>query len=566
MIHIQSSWNQSVWAYCKKGLLAHPVAFFLMLLGFLIVPFESILKPYWLKMAIDEALHDKGHLNQVNPQGGLHAFYGYILCLILFEVGFRLYDAASVKALPKFKSTLRLLALRYVLAQNHVFFIRYTSGALANRLQQLPQQLAQVCSTMITLYLPALITALGACFILSGVSWWLVFGLLSWIFLFAFLVYKMIQSTQITDRQHAKSDHALQDSILDVLFNIRTVQLFGTQDEEYQQLKDVQKTESAAWTDSLQQKMAMRSFFSLISIAFTLVGSIAVLRACTLGYLSLGDLVLVLLITHHVIHLSWNMSHNALYTAETCSHIQESFELLKEPIYLLERIRAKKETRSKLPLILHDINFSHDGTHRVLESINLKLNAGERIGVVGISGGGKSTLINLIAGLYPLQSGYMMIGHHKRLSNASEPSSLHSIAMLAQEPDLFNRSIWDNITYGLCVSEKSVTHALKHACAFDFVSHMPKGLGTIVGERGARLSRGQKQRLVLARFFLQKASIYLLDEALASLDEKNQSVLLQSIWEHTKGSTTIMVTHQIQHLAEADRIYELKSGRLRLIE
>jgi ATP-binding cassette subfamily B protein len=195
-------------------------------------------------------------------------------------------------------------------------------------------------------------------------------------------------------------------------------------------------------------------------------------------------------------------------------------------------------------------------------TLNLHIKAGEKLGLVGPSGGGKSTLTRLVLRFDDVQNGRITIDGQD-IRDITQASLHQQIGYVPQEPLLFHRSVRENIAYGnLGASEKDVRDAARKAYALDFIDTLPNGLDTIVGERGVKLSGGQRQRVAIARAILKNAPILLLDEATSALDSESEKVIQKALQELMQSRTTIVIAHRLSTIQKMNRIILLNDGKI----
>ena len=199
---------------------------------------------------------------------------------------------------------------------------------------------------------------------------------------------------------------------------------------------------------------------------------------------------------------------------------------------------------------------------RVIEDVNITIRPGQRVGLVGFSGSGKSTFLNLVLRLYDIQKGRILIDGQD-VREVSQDSLRRAISMISQDPMLFHRSLLENVRYGsLDASDAEVQDAARHAYAHEFISELPDGYSALVGERGIRLSGGQRQRIAIARALLKNAPIFLLDEATSSLDSVTERHIQNSIENLMRERTAIVIAHRLSTIARLDRIVVFHVGEI----
>jgi len=205
---------------------------------------------------------------------------------------------------------------------------------------------------------------------------------------------------------------------------------------------------------------------------------------------------------------------------------------------------------------IENLSFSY-GEKQILHDINLDIESGENIGIVGVSGCGKSTLLKLLAGLYSVQSGIIEV------CGARRPEDIRkNVAMVMQSTMLFPASIKDNITCGHPLSDEAIRQACDAAQLTEWIASLPDGIDTFVGERGGKVSGGQAQRIAIARAIAKNAPVVLLDEATSALDGETSKAVLSALESLTRGKTVVRVSHRPEDLSGCSRIYRLEGGRL----
>jgi subfamily B ATP-binding cassette protein MsbA len=233
-----------------------------------------------------------------------------------------------------------------------------------------------------------------------------------------------------------------------------------------------------------------------------------------------------------------------------------------------ERPRARTLTRFRQSIKFENVGFSYstdEGEKQILHNVDLEVNAGEVLAIVGPSGAGKSTLVNLIPRFFDVTSGRILIDGHD-LREVTLASLRRQVAQVTQETILFNDSVTDNIAYGQPDAKTAdVEAAARNALAHEFILNMPEGYATVVGEKGFRLSGGEKQRIAIARAILKKAPILILDEATSALDSESESLVQAALANLMQDRTVMVIAHRLSTIRRANRIAVLECGRITAI-
>jgi len=243
------------------------------------------------------------------------------------------------------------------------------------------------------------------------------------------------------------------------------------------------------------------------------------------------------------------------------SQIEEGLSELIVPYDITDKLDAKNLKKSKGHIIFKDVSFKF-GKTVLFDKFSLEVKAGEKVGIVGVSGAGKTTLTDLLLRNHDIGKGEITVDGND-IRDITRGSLRGQIAFVPQDVSLFHRTIRENIRYGnLKASDKEVVEAAKKAQAHEFVKSFPDGYDTYVGERGVRLSGGQRQRIAIARAFLKSAPILVLDEATSSLDSESELFVQSALAKLMHGKSAIAIAHRLSTLRIMDRIVVLEKGRI----
>ena len=352
----------------------------------------------------------------------------------------------------------------------------------------------------------------------------------------------------------------LTDAMREMFSGIRTVKAFKMEDEEFIEFKTINSRFFKRMMQTVKAKALNSStteFIYSLGLATVIIVGGYVISSKTISPGSLGGFVTVtaFLILTSIKKLA--KSYGKLQ--ESLSGASRVFELLDQHPTITDNPDAIELKNINNEIAFNNVNFAYD-TIPVLKDINMTVQKGQIIAIVGESGAGKSTLLDLVPRFYDTTNGSIKIdGTDIRL--IKRDSLLDQIAIVSQQTFLFNRSFKENILYGRRdASTEEIQDAAKAANIHKYITKLPKGYETVVGEQGVKLSGGQKQRVTIARAILKNAPILILDEATSSLDSESEKLVQEALDNLMKGKTTFVIAHRLSTIRHADRIIVLKKG------
>jgi ATP-binding cassette subfamily B protein len=256
------------------------------------------------------------------------------------------------------------------------------------------------------------------------------------------------------------------------------------------------------------------------------------------------------------------LSYRMLDFFEQLGTLAEALELVTQVHEIQDKPGAKAAVVKQGEIVFENISFSHADGHPVFQGLNLRIKAGEKVGLVGKSGAGKSTLVKLLRRQFEPQGGRILIDGQD-VADVTWDSVNEAIAEVQQMPGVFHRPVRDNIRYSRPEAEEQVVvGAAKDAHAHDFITNREDGYDTIVGEQGIKLSGGERQRVAIARALVKDAKILVLDEATSSLDSESEHLIQEALFELMRGRTVIAIAHRLSTIVGMDRIVYLENGRI----
>ena len=351
------------------------------------------------------------------------------------------------------------------------------------------------------------------------------------------------------------------ERLVDLLGGFSVMKLFHLQEMMLGSYNDTNQwvTDSLVNRRHIEGALESTNFFlgMVSNLGMVVVGAYLVINKMT----DFGNLIAL-------INLQAQFNRSLLQAGSYLPQVQASLagasrvaELLNEPGEP-ERYALPSANGSQADIEMQDVTFSYDEREGILNEVNISAQKGEIIALVGPSGGGKSTIIKMLLGFYPPQTGSITV-RNKSLGSYTLKQLRDMVSYVPQDAYLFDGTIEENIRYGrIKASAENVEAAAKAAHAHDFILAQPEGYNTLIGERGTKLSGGQKQRIAIARALLKDAPILLLDEATSALDSRSEQHVQQALEVLMKDRTTVVIAHRLSTIEHADVIYVIDNGRI----
>lgn len=466
----------------------------------------------------------------------------------------------------------QILSSRYfskLLSLPQSWFDEELTGAITSRLSRSITNVTDFAKAFANNFFTLLLTT-AAVLVISAWYYWPLTVLLGIVFpVYVWLT--ALTSRHWQARQQVINEHidAAGGRFQEVISQIRVVKSFVTEhaeqrgfDAHYDTTVATTKEQSTHWhlMDTLRRAVLNVVFFAIYAIIFIQTAR---------GAFSVGDMVMLIQLMSMARQPVQQMSYIIDNAQRAVSGSKDYFEVMEtRPTYAPMVSAGAGPSRITVeegsPAVdFDDVSFSYDGRNRVLDGVGFRIGRGERLALVGESGGGKSTIVNLLLGLYPPSDGQILVGG-RPTSQVPVDRLRRSIGVVFQDPSLFSGTIRENIAYGagVQVSDEQILEAARNAFADRFVRRFPDGYDTLVGERGIKLSGGQKQRISIARAILKDAPILVLDEATSALDTKSERWVQAGLESLMAGRTSLIIAHRLSTISSVDRIVTLDQGRV----
>jgi ATP-binding cassette, subfamily B, bacterial len=355
---------------------------------------------------------------------------------------------------------------------------------------------------------------------------------------------------------------AVDGEMVDVVGNMPLVWSFCGVGREHSRLDATINREMAARRRSLLYLEKLRLFHAVVTVVLIIALLAWAIVLWQNAGATAGDVVLVCTLGLSILHATRDLAVALVDVTQHLARLSEALATLLVPHRLRDHPQATSLVRSGATVEFDNVDFCYPDGRRVFRDFSLRIERGQRVGLVGQSGCGKSTLFVLLQRFYDVQGGRILLAGQD-VARVTQDSLRSAIAVVPQDISLFHRSIMENIRYGRPdASDAQVRAAITAANCEDFIEKLPEGAATIVGDRGVKLSPGQRQRIGIARAFLKDAPILLLDEATSALDSESEEAVREALDRLMGGRTVIAIAHRLSTLRNFDRIVVLQSGRV----
>ncbi len=478
-------------------------------------------------------------------------------------IGWRVSAYLSNYFQPKVMANIANECFEYMHGHSYNFFNDNFSGALVKRVNRLVRGFESVADKVMWDLSPMalkLLIILGVLFylhpLLAGV-------LLIWVFIFLGANYLFSLYKLKFDLAKSKADTQITAALSDTITNSLNVKLFSSLAFEKKRFGSVTndwfKKSKKSW-DITAHLEAGQAFFMILLEFVILYVAINLWRD---GLIGLPEFFLIQAYLFEVFHQLWGFGRVIRDLYERLAEAEEMTVLLNQKHEVSDVSDAKELVITSGKIEFKNVSFAYTkNENTVIRKLSFTAKPSEKIGLIGPSGGGKSTFVKLLLRLFNIQKGKILIDGQD-ISKVTQDSLRRSVSLVPQDPILFHRDLMENIRYGRReASDEEVIAASKMARCHEFIEGFAKGYKTLVGERGVKLSGGQRQRVAIARAILSNAPILVLDEATSSLDSESESMIQDALKNLVKNKTTFVIAHRLSTIMQMDRIIVLEDGKI----
>ncbi len=494
---------------------------------------------------------------------GVWEAFGLLAGLIAVDnLSWRVGGWIAAKTFVDVTGDIRRRLFNHTLDHSPGFFSSRRAGTLAGRISATGNAVFRIENMTVWNVLPPMIAVLGSILMIAFVDPAMGAALVGVSLVLGVVLGYLAWTGRGLHHGYAEAAAQVDGQLVDVINNVSVVRAFGAIRRERRRFAVDVGHEMQARRTSLRYLEKIRLIHAVVTAVLTACLLFWILLRWQHGKASPGDVVLVITLGFTVLHGTRDLAVALVEMVQDWARLGEALQALLVPHDMPDHPHSRALSAPRGKIVYAQVDFSYGEVKAVLNDINLTINAGERVGLVGRSGSGKSTMLALLQRQYDTSHGQITIDDED-ITTLSRDSLSAAISVVSQDVQLFHRSVRENIRYGRAgASDEEVRAAARAAFADDFIIALPQGYETPVGERGLRLSGGQRQRIAIARAFLRDAPILLLDEATSALDSESEASVHEALNKLAAGRTVIAVAHRLSTLRDFDRIIVMMDGRI----
>ena len=543
-------------AYLFYYIAKHPAGHLTVLISVLLAVGCSVSTQYGMKLLID--IVSSGLVaGQDKVWGGFALLCGLVAAdNLLWRVG----GYAAHRTFVAVTGDIRRDLFAHLSGHSPSYFAERLPGALSSRVSSTALAAFTLLNTGVWSVIPPIVAVLLAIAFIGSVNFVMSLALLGVAFCLGVVVFWLAKRGTPRHRAYAEMAAAVDGELVDVIGNFGVVRAFGATFREQSRIGATMEREMAVRRRSLYYMEHLRLIHAVLTALMTagVVGYAIVLWQA--GKATVGDIVLLTSLAFTILHGTRDLAVSLVDLTQHVARLDEAIATLLTPHELPDRPDAPDLVAGPGAVTFETVTFSYPGRKPVLENFDLKIAAGQRIGLVGFSGAGKSTVLSLLQRYYDVTKGRILIDGQD-IRDVTQNSLRQVMAIEPQDISMFHRSVLENIGYARPeASEADILAAADMAHCRTFIEALPEGFATMVGDRGVKLSGGQRQRLAIARALLKDAPILLLDEATSALDTESEQAIQAALDRLMTGRTVIAIAHRLSTLRSFDRIIVMDRG------
>jgi ATP-binding cassette subfamily B protein len=450
---------------------------------------------------------------------------------------------------------------RHLTGHSPSFFLNRLPGTLTSRITATSNAVFTVENMFVWNVLPPCVASVAAIALVLTISATMAAVLTVIAGAMVYTMFRMAAAGRPLHHDFARKAAAIDGEMVDVISNMPLVKAFCGLGREHSRFDAIVDREMTARRRSLLYLEQLRILHAVVTVALTIGLAAWAIVLWQNGLATTGDVVLACTLGLSVLHATRDLAVALVDVTQHIARLTEALATLLVPHELRDHPEARPLVRRGTRVVFENVSFGYPDGHPVFRNLSLTFEPGQRVGLVGKSGGGKSTLFALLQRSYDLQGGRILIDGQD-IARVTQESLREAIAVVPQDISLFHRSVLENIRYSRPDASDEMVLEAAVAARCDFIDSLPDGIDTIVGSRGVKLSGGQRQRIAIARAFLKDSPLLLLDEATSSLDSESEEMIRQALGGLMRGRTVIAIAHRLSTVRSFDRVVMLHEGKI----
>ena len=491
--------------------------------------------------------------------GPLWLFIGLSIGEVIFS---RAGGRCQIILGPRQRQTVTRALYAYLQHHSHRYLSNDFAGSLAHRISETSLGVSQTLWTVIFDFWPMAIVFGVAIGILGHAYPGLAELVSAWSVFFVAISFWLAMRARPFAVAAAAARSETTGKVVDAVTNLTSTRLFARLGYEREYLDAQLHRELQAVRQSNGYSERVRWFQYTAAAILKIAVLYYALRLWGEGAITVAEFVVACTTALLIINEVRNLSRRFLEFFEYVGNVTNGVRIIIKPHEIVDQPQARPATIERGRIEFQDVTFGYTAEQPIFRNLDVVIPAGQRVGLVGFSGSGKSTFVSLILRLYDVRGGRILIDGTD-IRDMTQESLHRQLSLIPQDPNLFHRTLMENIRYGrLEATEEEVMAAARKAHAHDFVMQIKDKYDSLVGERGVKLSGGQRQRIAIARVVVKNAPILILDEATSSLDSITEQAIQETLDEVMKGKTVIVVAHRLSTIAHLDRILVFDQGRV----
>lgn len=518
------------------------------------------LLPYILKIIIDKAIGFGGAklsvFTVIQPFIFLYIMIWIGLCLCM-----RLLDWVHMKLFPSLRQDVMAKMFAYLTQHSHHYFQNNFAGSLINKIVDMQDGIIAIVTLLDDAYAQVLglLIAVITLLIIHPIF---AFILAAWVATFLVITFLFLKPIQDLSHVFAEARSSLVGKMVDSVSNIVNIRLFARHHYENTYINATIADTVQKDRNMLAKIIKMRICWDISIIALLGVNLLVLGKMYSQNLVTVGDFSFIISLSISILWNLWFIADQFVSFSEQVGKCRQALSIINATHDIVDVNDAKPLVAHQGEIQFNDVSFHYADGARLFKEKNILIHSGEKVGLVGFSGSGKSSFVNLILRLFEVESGQIIIDH-QNINDVTQESLRKNIALIPQDISLFHRTLMENIRYGrLDASDEEVIAASKKAHCHEFISQLNEGYESTVGERGIKLSGGQRQRIAIARAVLKNAPILILDEATSALDSVTEKYIQDALHRLMKGKTTLVIAHRLSTLSEMHRILVFDNGQI----